>query len=257
MFGVFFALSTSLKYHSHEEKSFLSWMRNTNQLYTGEEYSFRLGVFLSNTRLNQEHNSKESTFTLGVNQFTSMTPAEYKSILGHRQSNVISGPSFVTKGNYPESFDWREKGIVNKPKDQGQCGSCWAFSVIQAHESKWALEKGELPILSEQNLVDCVTSCYGCNGGDEYISYDYVIKNQGGLFMKESDYPYTARDGKCKFDSKKGVCQVKSWMRPSQGDEEKLAEGCSQLGVVSNAIDATRYSLQGYSSGVYDEKKCS
>jgi len=229
----------------------------TNNLYTGEEYSFRLGVYLTNSRAIQEFNAKSSTFQVGINDFTAMTPAEYRSLLGHRQMNNIITRKAEVKGNAPESVDWRDSGIVNPVKNQAQCGSCWAFSVIQAQESKWAKEKGQLISLSEQNLVDCVTSCYGCNGGDEYISFDYVIKHQGGLFMKEEDYPYTGRDGKCKFDKTKGVCPVKAWMRPTQGNEDELAEGCATMGVVSIAIDAGQWSFQAYSHGIYDEPRCS
>lgn len=102
-----------------------------------------------------------------------------------------------------DSVDWREKGIVNPIKDQANCGSCWAFSVIQAQESQWALVNHELLDLSEQNLVDCVTSCYGCLGGDEYLAFDYVINNQEGLWSLQKDYPYTGTDGTCKFSQKK------------------------------------------------------
>ena len=125
-------------------------------------------------------------------------------------------------------------------------------------ESKYAQVNGKLYSLSEQNLVDCVTYCYGCNGGDEYISYDYVLKYQDGLWMTEDDYPYTGVDGTCKFDASKGVCKFSGYYRPTTTqDETELANACASDGVVSVAIDAGQYSFQLYSSGIYDEPRCS
>jgi cathepsin L len=231
-------------------------MRDTNNIFVGDEYKFRLGVFAQNQRRVQEFN-RASSYKVEMNKFATYTEAEYKTLLGHRPSHV-EGKATVSNLKAPESVDWRDKNIVNPVKDQAQCGSCWAFSVIQAQESQWALKKNQLPSLSEQNLVDCVTSCYGCNGGDEYISYDYVIKYQDGLWMTEEDYPYTGRDGSCKFDKTKGCCPVKSYIRPTTtGNEDELAAGCAEKGVVSIAIDASNWDFQMYSSGIYNPSSCS
>lgn len=243
----------------HEEKSFVAWMRSTNNVFTGDEYHFRLGVYLANSRLVQQHNQAKKTFTVSLNKFACYTAAEYKSLLGHKSLGKRA-PKIAANtklGDIPDSFDWREKNIVNAVKDQGQCGSCWAFSVIQAQESQWAKVKGELPSLSEQNLVDCCTECSGCSGGDEWCSYQYVIDNQDGLWNTEIDYPYTAIDGSCKFQKDKGVCQVKGWYRPTTTqNEDELAEKLVSDGVVSVAIDASHWSFQLYTSGIYDEPSC-
>ena len=68
-------------------------------------------------------------------------------------------------------WDWRDKKVVTGVRDQGQCGSCWAFSVVENIESMWLLsgqstESAELLDLSEQQLVDCDDFSYGCQGGD-------------------------------------------------------------------------------------------
>ena len=234
-------------------------MRDSNQFFTGNDYQFRLGVYLSNQRRVQEHNQGTSSFKVAMNKLAAYTEAEYKTLLGHIQTSKVgyANGKKATKQDV-DAWDWREKGIVNPVKDQGQCGSCWTFSVVQAMESKYAQVKGELLSLSEQNLVDCVTTCYGCNGGDEYIAYDYILQHQDGYWMLETDYPYKGVDGTCKFDKTKGVAKFTSYYRPTTTqDETQLANAVASDGVVSIAIDASHWSFQMYSSGIYDEKRCS
>jgi len=257
MLSAYLCGAYSALFQQHEEKAFLAWMRETNSLFVGDEYKFRLGVFSANQRKVHEFN-KAHSYKVEMNKFATLTQTEYKAMLGHRQTDRISDKATVSTIRAPASVDWRDKGIVNPIKDQAQCGSCWAFSVVQAQESQWALKKNKLYSLSEQNIVDCVTSCYGCNGGDEYLAYDYVIANQGGLWMTEEDYPYTAKDGKCKFDKSKGICPTKSYIRPTTTqNEEELAAGCAEKGVVSIAIDASGWDFQMYSSGIYNPSSCS
>ena len=236
-------------------------MRNSNNMFTGDEYKLRLGIWCANKRLVQQHNSANKGFTVSMNKLAALTPAEYKQMLGHRtQPTNKEIPVKVAKPSNDDEVDWRAKGIVHAIKDQGQCGSCWAFSVIQAMESQWALKKGEIPSLSEQNLVDCCTSCSGCNGGDEYVTYDFVLAHQNGQWMTEDDYPYKAVTGTCKWDANKGCCKFSSYFRPtsmSKADEKELAAGCKASGVVSIAIDASNWSFQMYSGGIYDEPACS
>nr|AAR37420.1 papain-like cysteine proteinase [Trichomonas vaginalis] len=224
-------------------------------MFTGEEYQTRLGIWLSNKRLVQEHNRANLGFTVALNKLAHLTPAEYRSLLGFRMSKK-QFKATASNAVAADSCDWRQQGKVNPVKNQGQCGSCWAFSTVQAQESQYAIAHGQLQSLSEQNLVDCVTECYGCNGGLMTAAYDYVIRPQG-KFMLEDDYPYTARDGSCKFDSKKGTSNVASYVTVNEGDEKDLAKKVSTLGPAAIAIDASAWSFQLYSSGIYDESACS
>ena len=242
-------------YHAHEEKAFVSWMRNPHPCYTGAEYPARLGIYLTNSRLVQEHNAK-GTFKVALNKFAAMTPSEYKALLGFKpeiKQNKAVKSNFKNAG----SLDWRDKGAVNDVKDQGQCGSCWAFSTIAGAEGANFLSSGKLESYSESNLVDCVDTCFGCNGGLMTSAFDYVIAKQGGKFNLESDYPYKAVQQSCKFDASKGVGSVSKYLAIALGDEDDLAAKCAQYGPVCVAIDASQWSFQLYSGGIYDEPSCS
>lgn len=258
MFAFLASFAVSALIAQHEEKSFLSWMRRSNQFYTAEEYHFRLGVFLSNSRRVQEFNSGKKTFKVGLNKFACYTPAEYRTLLGHIPKSTATRSRIVKKfnGDVPDTVDWREKGIVNKIKDQASCGSCWAFGTIQACESAYALVHGKLNSCSEQNLVDCCTSCSGCSGGLESSALEFIINDQKGYLNSEEDYPYKAVDGTCQFDASKGINQIKSYEHGQQGDEAYLQTLVAQ-GVCDIAIDAGQWSFQLYTTGIYDEPSCS
>ena len=257
MFAVLLSFAISALVAPHEEKSFLNWMRKHNRIFVGDEYNFRLGIFLSNQRRVQEHN-KKSTFTLGLNHLSCLTTAEYRSLLGHIPRATPSRSQIVkiVKDDIPDSKDWREAGIVNAVKDQASCGSCWAFGTIQACESAYALVHNELLSCSEQNLVDCCTTCHGCNGGIESNALDYILNQQKGNLNLESDYPYKARDELCNYRFWKAVNQIKSYAHGQSGDEEYLKYLSSQ-GVCDVAIDAGSFSFQLYSGGVYYDSSCS
>ena len=248
-----------MMYQAHEQKSFLGWMRETGNMFTGDEYHQRFGIWLSNKRLVQQHNAANGGFVLAMNKLAHLSPSEYKALLGFKNEKRSDRVKPIAS-NYvaPASIDWREKGVVNPIKDQGQCGSCWTFSTIQAMESQWAVKHTKLYSLSEQNLVDCVTTCYGCNGGLMELAYDYVKTYQKGKFMTEDDYPYKAIDQSCKFNAAKvAEPTVTGYITVTEGDEKDLMNKVAQYGPAAIAIDASHYSFQLYSSGIYDESSCS
>jgi len=135
---------------------------------TTEEFEFRKAIFESKAAEDIEINSNpENTFTVGHNFMSTWTDAEYKKMLGAvvPKNVTLENVTELDTVNIPASVDWRQHGAVNAVKNQGQCGSCWAFSATAAIEGHHAIQQGQLVSLAEQQLVDCDTSCYGCRGG--------------------------------------------------------------------------------------------
>lgn len=240
----------------HEELAFISWMRETNNLFTGDEYAVRLGIWLANSRFVQEHNSG-STFRVGMNKFAAMLPSEYRVRLGLLGSSGGFPTSDVKRvDDLPDSFDWREKGGVMIVKDQGQCGSCWAFAAIASAEGAYFVATGTLLSLSEANMVDCVTNCWGCNGGYLSHAFDHARRLQGGKYNLEADYPYRPVASTCKFDASKGAGNISEFRAIMLASETDLATQMLQYGPIAIAIDANHKSFQAYTTGVYVESAC-
>jgi hypothetical protein len=100
---------------------------------------------------------------------------------------VVAAPAGSTVGPtatvVAATVDWRTKGVVSPVKNQGQCGSCWAFTAIGALEAHNYIKTKTMVILSEQNLVDCTNGntknnsmylSYGCNGGVTSRVFNFV-----------------------------------------------------------------------------------
>ena len=141
-----------------EDMEFLKYVAKYGKSYgTKEEFEFRADQFKKNfASLLEENSRNENTFTVGINKFADWTPAEYKRILSYKSTR--GGAKIFAENmnvSIPTSIDWRTEGAVNPVKDQGQCGSCWAFSAVGALESRYKISAGTLYSLSEQQLVVC------------------------------------------------------------------------------------------------------
>lgn len=255
MFPVLASLAFSALFTLHEEKSFIQWMRSTNQVYTGEEYHVRFGLYMTSLRYVEQHN-KKSSFRLSMNQFAAMTPAEYKSLLGFRYQRVER--KFTPSKNINvDEVDWRTKNVVTPVKSMGDCAASWAFSAVGGCESAWAIAGNTLTPLSEQSFIDCVDTCHGCTEGMMEMALFYFMMNKEGMIMSDADYPYKGAPGECKYDQKKAIAKMVTIYDISDGSESDLAAKCAEHGPACCAIDAHHYSFQLYSSGVYDEPTCS
>jgi hypothetical protein len=169
-------------------------------------------------RYDAEHGAGITGF--GPTIFADMTPeiwrAKYLNGLdvkalreARSKANIAVAPVPTTVDPIPDIWDWRKHNAVTEVKDQGQCGSCWAFSVIETVESAWFLKGHPLGELSPQQVVDCDKKDQGCDGGDPPLAFQYIIE-AGGL-ESERNYPYTAFDQSCKFDPTKVVAKVSNW----------------------------------------------
>jgi len=245
-----------------KQKYFVNWMQKHNKNYTeADEFHSRFSTFSDNMEYVQKHNALykkgEKSYFLGANQFSDMTNDEWKEYLATPITVDPSNDQVSEVGDNPPSVDWRTKGYVTPVKDQGQCGSCWAFSTVASTEGANFAKSGTLTSLSEQQLVDCSGSYgnMGCNGGLMDNAFKYII-SAGGLDTEDS-YPYTAQDGSCQFDKSNIGGDVTAFTDVSQGDENALATACANTGPISVAIDASHMSFQMYSGGIYYEPQCS
>jgi cathepsin L len=242
--------------------SFKSWKELHGKEYdTVEEHNYRLGVYKKNLEFIEDHNRQNLGFVVAMNHFGDLTSEEFAAFYLGTTKNVSMDTQYENAYEHnpmfelADSVDWRTKGAVTSIKNQGQCGSCWAFSTTGSTEGAWAIKKGKLVSLSEQNLVDCSKQNSGCNGGLMDAAFKYIISNKG--IDTEDSYKYTARGGTCKFSPSNIGATLTSFKDVSKGSESGLASALQSVGPVSVAIDASRSSFQFYHSGVYYEKTCS
>jgi hypothetical protein len=182
----------------------------------------------------------------------------------HRDLSQLAGlvrPDVVPKGDEeplppllgdpPSRWDWREQGAGLPPaRDQGTCGSCWAFSTVAALETAVAAFDGEHVDLSEQYLVDCNTMGYGCGGG----FYVHEMHQDPGAVW-ERDYPYTAYDGSCRSSGLEHPYKILRSGSVEAGNIAQIKQAIYQYGSVSVSMYACG-SIPGYTGGVYDSTEC-
>jgi len=183
--------------------TFAAWAATFGKVYNGDEAKAREAIYNLNIMKIREHNHKGLSWTMDVNVFADLTEDEF---LNSYTGAVVSSshqeePAFDLPVDEAvlDSVDWVEKGKVNPIKNQGQCGSCWAFSTMGTLESGYAIASGDLVSLAEQQLVDCDKSDDGCSGGWPHTAYDSYLARSG--VCSESSYTYTARGGSCRASS--------------------------------------------------------
>ena len=248
IFFVLFAVALSVNLRNSE---FTSYMSKYGKTYAApEEARYRLRVFNDNLLKIKEHNAKNLPWTLGVNKFADVSAEEFAyKFCGCAKDPKTRGTRQTTLvGDVPARVDWREQGAVTPVKNQGMCGSCWAFSTTGTTEGAYFLKTGNLVSLSEQQLVDCARDPeyenFGCSGGWPWSAVDYVTKH--GLCTEE-DYPYKGVDAECKESSCKVAVQSVDKVQLPVGDEDSLAVAVSKT-PVSIVLDAT--AMQLYDKGI-------
>lgn len=235
---------------------FESWTSRHGKAYNSlEEKLHRFEVFKENLKHIDQRNKEVTSYWLGLNEFADLSHEEFKSkFLGlhpefprKKSSEDFSYRDVV---DLPKSIDWRKKGAVTPVKNQGSCGSCWAFSTVAAVEGINQIVAGNLTSLSEQQLIDCDTSFNnGCNGGLMDYAFEFIVNN-GGLH-KEEDYPYLMEEGTC--DEKREeleVVTISGYHDVPRNDEQSLLKALAHQ-PLSVAIDASGRDFQFYSGGVF------
>jgi len=230
-------------------------------------------AFAANLKKIELHNGAvpAPSWVMGVNDYTDMTAEEFKAVkmgrskptaFEHNKLTAEEQANFelhhandVAISQLPNSVDWRTKGVVTPVKNQGGCGSCWAFSTAETIESHLAIKYGKLLELSEQEFVDCVPNpnkcggTGGCDGATQWLGFKYAAAN--GV-TTETSYPYTAQTQKCKLADKKTVGNVSDYVRLPANNYSALMNAVVNVGPI--AISAAAEPWQMYERGVFKSK---
>ncbi|KAH0943378.1 hypothetical protein HID58_003015 [Brassica napus] len=252
-----------------EQKLFERWLVENHKNYNGlGEKDKRFQIFIDNLKFVQEHNSvPNQSYELGLTRFADLTNEEFRAMYLRKKMERRTSRAPVKAERYlhkagdslPDEVDWRAKGAVAPVRDQGDCGSSWAFSTTGAIEGINKIKTGELITLSVQELVDCDRGYNdGCNGGLMDAAFLFIIAN-GGLDT-EADYPYTATDNNTCNSDKVGsvlflqkntrVVTIDGYVAVPGNDEKSLKKAVAHQ-PVSVAIEAGGREFQLYKSGVF------
>ena len=211
-------------------------------------------TYCDNVKHIEEVNSRELSYKLGINQFTDLTREELSGYNGYLKSNRTNNHHNRTSilgvlGDVPLSYDWRDYHKVTSVKDQGQCGSCWAFSAIGSLESVYAIHGNNHTLynFSEQELVDCDSVDSGCGGGLMDNAFNFIMDN-GICSYKQ--YPYNASDNTCMEKNCTSLINVSRYLDVLHNSETQLLYALLS-NPVSVAIDASG-DFMSYESGVYN-----
>jgi len=245
-----------------DEEDFQAFVTTYNKKYKDlNEISQRFEIFKANkVRIAQLNQQAAGRTQFAINKFADLTKEEFKaskmSKVSAKRNPEMPVADDMNVQAIPDSFDWRDKGAVTGVKDQGQCGSCWAFSATGNMEGQWFLAGHTLTSLSEQNLVDCDHECMtyegeqscdaGCDGGLQPNAYHYVIAT-GGIDT-ESSYQYEGYDDTCRFSAASVGAKFSNWTMISQ-DEDQMAAYLVANGPIAIAADAEEW--QFYFGGVF------
>lgn len=258
---------------------FMEWVGKHGKSYPVMEIFQKLATFKSNCLRVFQHNSqhrnnKRRSYTLAINRFADLTPAQFKSVYlakkdhskvtardafraqhGAGALKSLDSPSdFLVRGS--TSWDWTKKGVVSPVKNQGACASCWAFSAVGSVESRISIKGRKLVSLSEQMVMDCMMSKHnnGCKGGDQEVTFHYFAKRRMGI-VSDTVYPYTAQTGQCRMESSLWLGMVTNAFR-IKPDIKTIANELVRGGPVAASVNAHADAMQFYHDGVIDSETC-
>jgi cathepsin L len=244
---------------------FAQYVKEFQKDYSAEEYQLRETIYNLRVEAIRGHNDRFDagmvSYSMGINKFTDMNEDEIRMFRGYKPGNSAvslnaEATPLVPLQDLPNSVDWRKQSAITPVKNQGGCGSCWAFASTETLESHWFIQTGTLPVLAPQQLVDCTPNpdqcggTGGCEGATAELAFTYLINGtrNGGL-AAESSYPYTARDGTCK-DTVPAVASVTGFVKVDENNYQAVMNAVALQGPLAVAVDASRWSF--YGGGIFD-----
>ncbi|KAI6646915.1 Cathepsin L [Oopsacas minuta] len=244
------------------EFAWREWKHKFNKEYKDEnEERKRREIWERKVLEIKEFNARNQSFKQATNKFSDMSTQEVLEIIsGLLPDTDINSESYYTPAldgvHIPDRVDWRERNVVTQVKDQGGCGSCWAFSATGSLEGQYAKKTSSLVSFSEQQLVDC-SRAYGnkgCSGGLMNNAFRYW-ESYGA--ERERDYSYADCELNCKYKRSLGVTKIKSYIQIPREDCTILRRAVAEIGPVSVGMDARHSDFSSYSYGVYRNDRCS
>jgi len=243
-------------------QQFIDFQQTYERSYaTQQEFDHRFTIFKQNLKRNEELSLKNPKARFGVNQFADLSQEEFaqqylmKVNISEYERPPLMDFSIPRPNNVrqcsPDStnFNWQDCGACTPIYNQGQCGSCWAFSATETIETYYFLQGAPLTSLAVQQIVSCDTTDDGCNGGWPGNAYNYVT-GAGGIESWNS-YPYSSEggySGECAFQSSQVVATVTAQYTVSGETGLYSQVSSSSGGPVSVCVDASTWS--SYQGGV-------
>merc|ERR1712061_540236 len=254
------------RYHAKEFSSFMNKFGKTYS--TSEESKLRFDIFKANVQKMNAHNArKDVSWKMGINQFSDLTDEEFEArhLGGYKRTPTpqfrpatLKAKEEINTKDLPESVNWCDKGACTPVKDQGSCGSCWAFATTAVIESHMQIATGSLPTLSTQQVTSCTPNPLkcggtgGCYGSIPQLGYTYI---QPFGHITEEDYPYisgnTMQTGDCMYDftNTAPVVGITGYNSLAPNDQDAVMQHLAEVGPLGVAVYASGWG--GYSSGVY------
>jgi len=246
-------LSAKTLWHQLDDYTFEDYIAEYEKSYVSD-YEYRKQLFEKKLKEIKDHNAGNSTYKKGVNKFSDLTNEEFRSRWTGYRRMISKAPvadiSHIKLSDVPNDIDWRTKGVVTPVKNQGGCGSCWAFAATETIESQVAISTGKLLTLSEQNMVSCTKNpkhcggTGGCQGATAELGIDYVA--QKGI-SDEKTYPYRAVTGTCKEMTK--AAHVGGFHKLKENDHDDLLKAVGTIGPIAISVCAD---FGDYENGVFD-----
>lgn len=238
------------------------------QYQSSAESDMRQAFFEINMAAIRAHNAAGTrSYVMGVNDMTDWSDSEVDALSGARprMNRHVSNKKLRTEhvvsglGVFPHEVDYRKAvpPVLTAVKNQGNCGSCWAHSAVEAIESHWAIATGQLHVLSQQQLTSCTPNprncggTGGCFGSIESLAFEYV--HEIGGVGEEWSYPYTSfygDSGVCNNDTSRMIAKLEGYTAVPKDNQDALMHALVHAGPVAVSVAANGW--MSYAGGIFD-----